>query len=177
VVGEVNAAPTLTAIDPLSVVVGGLLTFNINGEDADLPAQSLSYSLTGEVPKGASVNEDAGGFSWDVSDSQAADNYIITVEVSDSGSPTMTASLSFSVTVTEEVALAITGIVRHGDGSFTIHWNSVPGKTYRLLHKNSLQSTEWTTSGEIVAPEATTSLKDTPDAGVKIRFYGVIQLE
>lgn len=43
----------------------------------------------------------------------------------------------------------------------TISWTSVPGKTYRLQYKSSLNDLQWTdTSGDVVATGATTSKTD-----------------
>jgi hypothetical protein len=55
-VTEVNQAPTLAPIGNKVVLLGGTLSFNASGADADLPAQTLTYSLTGAYPAGATIN-------------------------------------------------------------------------------------------------------------------------
>ena len=55
-VGEVNVTPALAAIGAQAVNEGDTLNFTAAGTDADLPAQTLNYSLTGTVPAGASID-------------------------------------------------------------------------------------------------------------------------
>jgi len=82
-VNEVNQAPTLTAIGSKVVLLGGTLTFTAVGTDADLPAQGLSYSLTGSVPSGASIDPTSGVFTWTPTAAQAGQTYTFTVVVTD----------------------------------------------------------------------------------------------
>jgi DNA/RNA endonuclease G (NUC1) len=82
-VGEVNSAPTLAAIGPKFVLLGGTLTFTAVGADADLPAQGLSYSLTGSVPAGASIDQTSGIFNWTPTAAQAGQVYSFGVRVTD----------------------------------------------------------------------------------------------
>ena len=82
-VGEVNQAPTLGAIGSKVVLLGGTLTFTAVGADADLPAQGLSYSLTGSVPSGASIDQTSGVFTWTPTAAQAGQTHTFTVRVTD----------------------------------------------------------------------------------------------
>jgi endonuclease G len=82
-VGEVNQAPALAAIGSKVVLLGGTLTFTAVGADADLPAQGLSYSLTGSVPSGASIDPTSGVFTWTPTAAQAGQTYTFTVLVTD----------------------------------------------------------------------------------------------
>ncbi|HKG97836.1 MAG TPA: DNA/RNA non-specific endonuclease, partial [Pyrinomonadaceae bacterium] len=61
-VNPVNDAPTLNAIGNQTVLLGNNLSFTAVGSDIDLPAQTLSYSLTGVVPSGATINATSGAF-------------------------------------------------------------------------------------------------------------------
>jgi len=50
VVNEVNAAPVLAAIGNQTVTEETLLTFTATATDADVPAQSLTFSLDAGAP-------------------------------------------------------------------------------------------------------------------------------
>jgi len=82
-VTEVNSAPTLAPIASQTVNAGSTLTFTAAGADADLPAQTLGYSLTGTVPSGASINPASGVFNWTPTAAQAGQSYTFNVRVSD----------------------------------------------------------------------------------------------
>jgi DNA/RNA endonuclease G (NUC1) len=85
-VNEVNQAPTLAPIGNKVVALGNTLSFVAVGADGDVPAQTLTYSLTGAVPAGAAINSSNGAFSWTPSAAQAGSVYIFSVRVTDNGS-------------------------------------------------------------------------------------------
>ena len=96
VVNEVNAAPTLEAIDDATVDEGSELTFTAVGSDTDDPAQNLSYSLTGDVPAGATIDPVTGVFSFTPSETQGGESFTFSVVVSD-GVTTGTEALTVTV--------------------------------------------------------------------------------
>jgi hypothetical protein len=95
----VNTPPSLAFIPDQTVVVGTPLTLQLTGSDSDVPAQVLFYSLA-SGPTGATVDPTSGLFSWTPSAAQAGSSVSITVQVTDSGLPSATASRSFKVTAT-----------------------------------------------------------------------------
>jgi PKD repeat protein len=96
-VTEVNDAPILGPIGAQTIAEGALLTFTASATDADLPAQSLSYSLAG-APAGATINATTGAFSWTPTEAQGPGSYSFDILVSDG---TATDSETITVTVTE----------------------------------------------------------------------------
>jgi hypothetical protein len=96
-VAEVNSAPTLAQIGNKSVLLGGTLAFTASGADADLPAQALSYSLTGSYPAGATIDSTTGAFHWTPTAAQAGHIYSFGVRVTDNGSPSLFAEETISV--------------------------------------------------------------------------------
>jgi DNA/RNA endonuclease G (NUC1) len=98
-VKEVNQAPTLAQIGDKMVLLGGALSFTAVGADADLPAQTLSYSLTGSVPSGASINPTTGDFNWMPSAAQAGRVYSFGVRVTDNGAGSLFAEEGVGVGV------------------------------------------------------------------------------
>jgi len=95
-VNEVNSAPIFAAISNRSLVAGQTLTLTNSAMDADLPANTLAYSL-GASPAGATLTP-AGILSWTPTLSQVGTN-VFNVAVTDSGVPSLSASQSFQVVV------------------------------------------------------------------------------
>jgi hypothetical protein len=81
-VNEVNTAPVLTAIPAQTVNEGNLLTFTATATDADVPSNTLTYSLVG-APAGAAINSTTGVFTWTPTEAQGPGNFTFTVRVSD----------------------------------------------------------------------------------------------
>ena len=100
VVSEANGAPTLAAISSKTVNEGSPLAFTAVGNDLDTPTQVLTYSLS-NAPSGASINSASGVFSWTPTESQGPSNYVVTVIVTDNGTPALSDSKAVSITVNE----------------------------------------------------------------------------
>ena len=99
-VNEVNTAPVLASVGNKTVNEGALLTFTNSATDADLPAQTLTYSLTG-APAGASINASSGVFTWTPTLAQGPNTYNITIRVTDNGSPALSDFEAIAITVNE----------------------------------------------------------------------------
>jgi hypothetical protein len=93
-----NQAPVLATIPDQTATEGIPLTLVLNATDADVPLQTLAYSLDTNAPVGAHLSSD-GVFSWTPSESQGGTNYGITVRVTDSGVPALSDTKTFQVTV------------------------------------------------------------------------------
>ena len=96
-VNEVNEAPVLASIGDQTVDELSELTFTASATDADIPVQTLTYSIVG-APGGAAINPATGVFTWTPTEGQGADSYIFTVTVSDG---TLTDEETITVTVNE----------------------------------------------------------------------------
>lgn len=97
-VTPVNDAPVLAAIDDKTVNLGDTLTFTVAASDPETPAQTLTYSLTGTVPAGATLSP-AGVFSWTPSAEQVGAVYSFTVRVADDGNPSLSDEQTFRIGV------------------------------------------------------------------------------
>ena len=100
-VNEVNVAPTLTAITNRTVNEGATLTFTNSAADSDLPANTITYSLGTNAPAGASINSGTGVLTWTPTEAQGPGVYSISVIATDNGSPVLSDTKTFSVTVNE----------------------------------------------------------------------------
>jgi hypothetical protein len=76
------------------------LTFTASATDADLPANTLTYSLIG-APSGAAINSTTGVFSWTPTEAQGPGSYMLTVRVTDSGTSPLSDDEQITVTVNE----------------------------------------------------------------------------
>jgi hypothetical protein len=92
-----NTPPTLSPIANKEITLGQILTFAVNASDSDLPAQTLTFNLGGGAPVGATITPGTGQFSWQPLTAPA--NVSISVIVADNGTPSLTATQTFNVTV------------------------------------------------------------------------------
>src|SRR5439155_1115020 len=100
-VAEVNLAPALAAIADQSVDEGSLLQLTASATDADVPANTLAFSLDAGAPAGAAINAATGVFSWTPTVAQGPADYTVTVRVTDNGVPALSASRTLSIHVSE----------------------------------------------------------------------------
>ena len=109
-VNEVNVAPVLNSIGNKSGDELTLITFTASANDADIPANSLTYTLEGTVPSGASITT-AGVFTWTPTEAQGPGSYSITVRVTDNGTPVMHDEETITVTVNEVNVAPVLGAI------------------------------------------------------------------
>jgi len=111
---EVNQDPILTLIDDKTVQERSNLSFTVSATDADIPAQTLRYSITNtppqepsDVPDNINLNPITGEFSWTPTNMQTGFHaYVFTVTDSQ------------GATDSQRVEITVTGIP-----------NSSPGRT------------------------------------------------
>ncbi len=99
-VAEVNQPPMLAAITDATIDEGRELTFAATATDADLPVNALTFALAAGAPAGAAITT-AGVFKWTPDEAQGPGTFPITVIVTDNGSPKLTDTKTFTVTVAE----------------------------------------------------------------------------
>ena len=93
-----NHAPSLSAIANRSLLAGQWLLITNGATDPDLPAQTLKWSLP-FGPTGAAVNPTNGVLSWRPTMSQSPQTNLFRVVVTDNGTPSLSATQSFTVMV------------------------------------------------------------------------------
>ena len=99
-VGDVNVAPVLAAIGNQSVNEGATLSFTASATDADLPAQSLTFSLdAASLALGMTIDANTGVFSWTPSEAQGGLTPSVTITVTDNGTGNLVDSETFTITV------------------------------------------------------------------------------
>ena len=99
-VGDTNMAPVLAAIGNQAVNEGATLSFTATATDADLPSQTLSYSLdAASLGLGMTINSSTGAFSWTPTEAQGGLTPSVTITVTDNGTGNLTDSETFTITV------------------------------------------------------------------------------
>jgi hypothetical protein len=98
VVYRPNTAPVMGAILDQAVYANTLLNFTVSATDTDQPPQTLTFSLGAGAPTGASITP-GGVFTWTPTGAQAPSTNTLSVIVTDSGVPAMSATNSFKVVV------------------------------------------------------------------------------
>jgi uncharacterized repeat protein (TIGR01451 family) len=99
-VNEVNQKPILDPIPPKNTNELSALTFNTTAFDPDIPPNSLTFSLSGTIPSGASISP-AGAFTWTPSEIQGPGVFNFNVTVTDNGIPPLSDTRRVNITVNE----------------------------------------------------------------------------
>jgi len=91
----------LAAITNRTVAEGVLVRFNAIASDPDQPTQTLTFSLGTGAPPGTGIDAVSGAFTWRPNSLQGPAVYPISVIVRDNGQPSLGATQTFLVTVTD----------------------------------------------------------------------------
>lgn len=94
-----NAPPVLDPIANRTIAEGFLLRITNHVSDPDLPRQTFTFRLGPGAPAGATVDPVSGTFSWQPNELQGGTTNRMSLMVSDSGSPSLSATQTFSLVV------------------------------------------------------------------------------
>ena len=92
-----NTPPVLAAIGSQEVTLGQTLIFSVSATDTDQPPQTLTFSLGAGASGNAAINSPSGLFSW--TPTTAPSTNFFSIIVTDNGSPSLSATQTFAVTV------------------------------------------------------------------------------
>ncbi len=94
-----NFAPEMNPLTDPTVAPGQAVAFTISAIDADnAPPQTLSYSVVGQVPTGATFNPLNGAFAWTPTGGQIG-TYVLVFFASDNGLPSLSDNMTVVITV------------------------------------------------------------------------------
>ena len=99
IVGAHNNPPALGPIADRTFNELALLTFTNSATDPN--GDTLTFSLDPGFPSGASVNPSTGVFTWTPTEAQGPGSYLITLRVTENGPPSLSDSISFTITAQE----------------------------------------------------------------------------
>jgi len=137
-VGEVNLAPTVGGLANQSGNPGQTVSFTATTSDADLPTNTLSFNLI-NPPAGASIVVGSGLFSWRLPAVLANTTNILAVRVTDNGSPNLSGTNTFTVTVNPILPVVLTPL-NYANGQFRIGVTGSLGPDYVLQGSTTLTS-------------------------------------
>ena len=165
----VNTPPVLAIIGDSTVNVGQTVAFTASATDSDLPQQTLGFTkLAG--PANATLDANSGAFSFRPLVTQENSTNTFTLQVSDNGSPPLSATRSFSVTVNPLVTPTIRNITFAG-GQFSLQVNGQTGPDYRI--ETSTNLTQWVPMHTANSPAMPFTWTDADTSGSPQRFYRV----
>lgn len=173
-----NTAPTFTAPTAganITINAGVSLATNCIATDSDTPAQTLTYSLlTG--PSGAAVNSGNGSFTWRPTTAQANSANTVKVVVTDNGTPNLSATNSFTVTVNALSApTTVSGSASYSGGQFSVSVGGQVGPDYYLQANTNLSGGTWTTVASTNSPASLPVILSDPNAGAQPQqFYRIV---
>jgi hypothetical protein len=107
--------------------------------DSDVPAQTLTFSLP-VAPTNATIDPNSGVLAWRPLIAQAGSANAFSVAVTDNGSPSMSATQSFSVVV-QPVTMPTNSPVYYSDGVFQFAVSGMVGPDYIIQTSSNL--TDW----------------------------------
>jgi hypothetical protein len=170
IVHEINEAPVLAMISNRVVHQGMTVAIPMTAIDADVPANTLSYSL-GTAPSGATINATSGLFTW-VTDAAAVDlTNSVTIIVTDDGTTPLSDTRTFSIAVVQ--APRIESITYSG-GGVELAWRSIPGAIYRVQYNNHFDGGAWLdVPGDVAATDLVSTKSETLPAATQ-RFYRLL---
>jgi hypothetical protein len=163
-----NFTPVLSPIANRTINVGVNLSITNVATDADVPAQTLTYNLLSMVTN-AAVNPTNGLFSWRPLVTQADSTNQFSVVVADNGSPSLSATQSFSVIVNP---LVLPGIAMPviSNGQITLTVNGQTGPDYAVLTSSNLMN--W--NAVLITNPATMPFSWSTNTGaLPVQFYRV----
>lgn len=97
-VTNVNDAPEIDPIPNQTIEEGDVLTVPVTATDVE--SDTLTFSLV-DAPPGGSIDSATGDLSWATDETDGPAAHWLTVQVTDDGSPVLTDTATFTVTVNE----------------------------------------------------------------------------
>ena len=169
--GAGNTAPVLATIGTQIATLGQPFHFTITAYDAQA-GQTLAYSIITGAPAGATL--DTGGrFSWNTTYSLVPSTNQVTVQVTDNGAPALTDVETFTL-----IGLPPPPVLVINGSQVNIGFQTIPGKTYRVEYKDSLNAASWQqlNNQDYLAAGASLVVQDNLGANPQ-RFYRIVQLD
>jgi hypothetical protein len=171
-----NTPPVFTAPPNgtnITINVGVSLAVSCTATDSDTPAQTLTYSLLAG-PSGAAVNSGSGNFTWRPDATQASSTNSVQVVVTDNGTPNLSSTNSFSVTVNALTA-PTTSAPGYAGGQFSVSLSGQVGPDYELQGTTNLVGGTWTSIATTNSPATMPVILTDPNAGAQPQmFYRII---
>jgi hypothetical protein len=165
-----NVAPTLSAVPSRTNNAGILLTITNTASDPDQPWQTLTFSLL-NAPAGAIIDTNSGVITWRPAAAQANTVNLFQVKVADNGTPSLSATQSFAVTV-PPLATPVLSAAALANGLFTVQINGDYGPDYSIQTSTNLS--DWATIFTTNQPALPFNWTDVNSFQQPVQFYRLI---
>jgi hypothetical protein len=152
------------------MVAGATLLVTNSASDPDAPAQSLTYNLI-NPPAGAAINSTNGVVTWRPLMIQAGATSLLTVVVSDNGTPSLSATQSFWVTVNRPAQPGLASPLV-SQGRFRMSVSGDAGPDYSVQGSTNLVN--WATIQITNSPALPFLFTDPGSSNYIQRFYRVL---
>jgi|GEM_PF-385775 len=164
---EDDIAPEMAPLDDVALHVGQTETFQIPATDADLPAQVLSYTMSG-APMGATIDQSTGTFTFSPQAIEAGRGYNVTITVTD---PTgYSASQTFNLRIGQPFDLTC----EEDGNAAVISFRTIVGETYDLEICDDLVGDNWSLLQAVSANTPVSSVVDTNLQNLNRCFFRIV---
>jgi hypothetical protein len=162
-----NTAPVLTPVADVTTNAGIYLVITNVATDAEAPPQTLTFSLLNGP---GAVDASSGVYTWRPSVSQADTTNLIIVKVADDGTPSLSATNSYNITINPLAPSSLSSVtVAGGQTSFVIDGPQGPDYTVWL----STNLLDWQVLLTTNSPAVPVTVVDTNSPADPTRFYRV----
>ncbi len=167
-----NSPPVFTPVPNQTVNAGVTLTITNTATDPNLPPQNLSFALLTAPPNASLTQLDNNDtlFTWRPLVSQAETTNLVQVRVSDNGSPPLSATNSFTITINPLVSPDVSAI-SFSSTQAVLTATGAQGPDYTLWGSTNL--TDWQVIGASNSPTIPVTFIDTNVSGYPTRFYRI----
>ena len=165
-----NTAPVLAAINSRTIIAGTNVTFTCSVTDTDAPPQTITFTLQ-NGPTNATLGSSSGAFAWRPTIAQSNTTNTMSIIATDNGSPTMSATQSFTITVLRPVQPTLTQPSTSG-GLFSLTVNGDSGPDYTLQASTNLVN--WTPLLTTNSPALPFNWTDPDTANFNQRYFRVL---
>jgi hypothetical protein len=166
-----NTAPVFSPpVTDKVINVGVNLAVTNTATDMDVPAQVLTFRLAGSGPTNATLGTNSGVFAWRPLATQADTTNHFVVVVTDNGTPNLSATQSFNVTVNALTLPNITSPAWAG-GQFSLSVGGQVGPDYAVQASTNLAG--WNTLFITNSPAMPFSWMDNDTNAYPTRFYRI----
>ena len=164
-----NTPPFLAAINDQTVNVGQTVAFTASATDTNEPPPTLTFSLLSGAGN-ATLNTNSGAFDWRPLVSQAGSTNLFTLKVAAGGTPTLSATQSFTVTVNPLTLPALSAVALH-NGQLGFQVSGEAGPDYEVQTSSNLVG--WSVLFITNSPAMPFQWMDTNAAALPAQFYRV----
>lgn len=164
-----NTPPILATITNRTVIAGNPVSFACSVIDTDTPPQTITFALQ-NGPTNATLGSSSGTFNWRPTIAQSNTTNSMSIIASDDGSPSMSATQSFTITVLRPAQPNLQSVVLNG-GALQFQVTGDAGPDYAVEASTNLVN--WTQLISTNSPALPWLWTDPQAATLPLRFYRI----